>query len=120
MRSTGSASTRPRPISESAVRATSASARARSSARSSSRSETSDSTVGPAGETTFRKLGDFVCSPDGTRVAQFEDDRAQASVKRSVALLPGCLVLIVGLVVGAMVLRAFGAHFREIDRVLGR
>ena len=33
-----------------------------------------ESTAGASGETTFAKLGDFVCSPDGTRVAQMEDD----------------------------------------------
>jgi outer membrane protein assembly factor BamB len=33
-----------------------------------------ESTAGTGGETTTATLGDFVCSPDGTRVAQMEDE----------------------------------------------
>lgn len=33
-----------------------------------------ESVAGAGGEPTFAKLGEFVCSPDGTRVAQFEDE----------------------------------------------
>jgi type II secretory pathway component PulF len=46
------------------------------------------------------------------RVAEFQEERGEVVTKRALALLPGCLVLIIGLAVAAWAFQVLGGIYR--------
>jgi type II secretory pathway component PulF len=52
------------------------------------------------------------------RVAQLQEERGDVVSKRAISLLPGCLVLIVGLAVGFLAFRVIGGYYKSMLDVM--